>query len=720
MKTLFWRILLSISLLIPAIAMAADAGKLLFASGEVIIERGTEKIVSKALDKVLAGDLIATGKEGRTQIQFSDGGLFSLQPNTRFKVDEYQFNGDQQRGFFALLRGTVRTSSGAIGKKSPDDYKLQTPTATVGIRGTEYLAEQTICDPQCSPGASAGLRVAVTQGKIAVSNSTGTIELPTGQSAFVPSPTSVPEPLNEPIRWSATQLNQSTQIAATVLPPVALASLPDGSVEHKNSNSAAPQIPRTQSAQIGVSSATNLTNLVLAKPQGSISNSGIKTNQTTTSTALAASESQKSEDSDKTSSDNKEEPDVTQIAGSGSTVATKSDGDAVPINPIAPGTTITTGIRATGLVEPIQTTVTAAIEPRFNPMPVTINPNSSTNGANSNSPVVIATTSNPGLTPNTVPPSPPVVTPPVVTPPVVTPPVVTPPVVTPPVVTPPVVTPPVVTPPVVTPPVVTPPVVTPPVVTPPIPVLTTGFVPTANMTVELRNLPIISSASTSTGLAQAEFDSQMRLSSIGLCPSTACLSRVTAKVVDFGADQYVAWGRWTQGIVAAEIFGIPIINELSSFEGIHYLIGVPSSSMPTSGSATYSLLGATQATSRDSELFTVTGNLAVVFAPKLGTKVGLDLKIQNKPDGLEFNFQTNGGLRDPNQSQLQMINLNRFQGVVLATTNITPQLCANSACKVEISGGFFGEQQQRIGLGYLLRINGAEAKLQGVATFKKN
>jgi hypothetical protein len=692
---LIFGLIFSINLLIPAMAMAADAGKLLFASGEVIIERGSEKIISKALDTVLTGDLIATGKEGRTQIQFSDGGLFSLQPNTRFKVDEYQFNGDQQRGFFALLRGTVRTSSGAIGKKSPDDYKLQTPTATVGIRGTEYLAEQTVCDPQCSPGASAGLRVAVTQGRIAVSNSTGTIELPTGQSAFVPSPTSKPEPLNEPIRWSATQLNQSSQIAATALPPVSSAGSLDTLAEQKNSNLAATQLLGTQSSTAGVTGAANLTNSVIPKPQGAQPETGIKSEQTATSTAIAAS--------------------VSEEADSGSSVTTKSDVDPTSIYPITPTGTTQSGIRSTGLVEPIQTTVTAAIEPRFNPMPVTTNPNSNTNGANSNNPVVTATSNNPGITPNAAPPSPPVVTPPVVTPPVVTPPVVTPPVVTPPVVTPPVVTPPV-----VTPPVVTPPVVTPPVVTPPIPVLTTGFVPTANMTVELRNLPIISSASTSTGLAQAEFDSQMRLSSIGLCPSTACLSRVTAKVVDFGADQYVAWGRWTQGIVAAEIFGTPIISELSSFEGIHYLIGVPSSSMPTSGSATYSLLGATQATSRDSELFTFTGNAAVVFAPKLGTKVGLDFKLQNKPDGLEFNVQTNGGLRDPNQSQLQMINLNRFQGVVLATTNITPQLCANSGCKVEISGGFFGEQQQRIGLGYLLRINGAEAKLQGVATFKKN
>jgi hypothetical protein len=240
------------------------------------------------------------------------------------------------------------------------------------------------------------------------------------------------------------------------------------------------------------------------------------------------------------------------------------------------------------------------------------------------------------------------------------------------------------------------------------------------MTVELRNLPFISTASATTGLATAEFDNQLNLVSIGLCPGTACISRVTAKVAEAGADQYVAWGRWTNGVVATNILGAPIVNELSAREGIHYVIGIPSTTMPTSGSATYSLLGATLATSRDTELFVLTGNAAVVFAPQLGTKVGLDAKLQEQHGQLEFRFQTQGGLSDPQKSQISMTSLNRFAGTVDATTNVTPALCENSACKVKISGGFFGPQQQRLGLGYSLQINGAPAKIQGVATFKRN
>ena len=197
-------------------AAQANIGKVLFATGEVVIERGpsnkTQVVTPKAQDELLVGDTVITGGNGRVQMQFADGALFSLQPKTRFRIDEYIYSAAQQRGFFSLIRGALRTSSGVIGKKNVDDYKLQTPTATVGIRGTEYLAEETACDPVCAPGRSAGLRVSVSQGKIVVVNLTGSVEVAAGSGAYVPSPTSAPRALDAPILWSSTQ--QSDVIAA--------------------------------------------------------------------------------------------------------------------------------------------------------------------------------------------------------------------------------------------------------------------------------------------------------------------------------------------------------------------------------------------------------------------------------------------------------------------------------------------------------------------------
>jgi len=89
-----------------------------------------------------AGDTVRTAK-GRAQIRFTDGGYTSLQPNTEFRIDDYHYDTKRKEesvGFFSLLKGGLRTITGAIGKIRKKSYQLRTPVATVGIRGTEYLA----------------------------------------------------------------------------------------------------------------------------------------------------------------------------------------------------------------------------------------------------------------------------------------------------------------------------------------------------------------------------------------------------------------------------------------------------------------------------------------------------------------------------------------------------------------------------------------------------
>jgi hypothetical protein len=89
-----------------------------------------------------AGDTVRTAK-GRAQIRFTDGGYTSLQPNTEFRIDDYHYDTKRKEesvGLFSLLKGGLRTITGAIGKIRKKAYQLRTPVATVGIRGTEYLA----------------------------------------------------------------------------------------------------------------------------------------------------------------------------------------------------------------------------------------------------------------------------------------------------------------------------------------------------------------------------------------------------------------------------------------------------------------------------------------------------------------------------------------------------------------------------------------------------
>jgi hypothetical protein len=70
-----------------------------------------------------------------------DGGLLAIRPDTQMKFDEYKFSGKEdgsERGVMSLLRGGFRTITGAIGRINKNNYRVNTPTATVGIRGTDH------------------------------------------------------------------------------------------------------------------------------------------------------------------------------------------------------------------------------------------------------------------------------------------------------------------------------------------------------------------------------------------------------------------------------------------------------------------------------------------------------------------------------------------------------------------------------------------------------
>ena len=145
-------------------------------------------------DWLQPGQMVVTGSHGRAQIRFRDGALISLQPESRFRIDQYAYGETKQRGFYSLLEGTLRAISGAIGKKDPDDFRLDTPTATIGIRGTEFLVQEIHCAPSCKPGQQDGLNVAVSHGRVFVFNGAGAIDLAAGRATWVASATSRPQP----------------------------------------------------------------------------------------------------------------------------------------------------------------------------------------------------------------------------------------------------------------------------------------------------------------------------------------------------------------------------------------------------------------------------------------------------------------------------------------------------------------------------------------------
>jgi hypothetical protein len=124
---------------------------------------------------VYEGDTLETDASSRAHVRFRDGGLVSLRPKTRFKIEKYAYEGSEdgnEQAFFRLLKGGLRTISGAIGHRHRDRYRMDTPMATIGIRGTHYgliLCEGGACATQDAGGLADGLYGGVIEGAIAVS-----------------------------------------------------------------------------------------------------------------------------------------------------------------------------------------------------------------------------------------------------------------------------------------------------------------------------------------------------------------------------------------------------------------------------------------------------------------------------------------------------------------------------------------------------------------------
>ncbi|MFM9913926.1 MAG: FecR domain-containing protein [Methylophilaceae bacterium] len=121
-------------------AVFAVAGKFQFVNGtaQVTDSKGQQRSVAKG-GEVNEGDTVATSADGFTQIKMEDGGFFAVRPNTTFKIDTFTFNGKEdgsEKGAFSLIKGSLRAVTGLIGKTHRENYKVQTATSTIGIRGS--------------------------------------------------------------------------------------------------------------------------------------------------------------------------------------------------------------------------------------------------------------------------------------------------------------------------------------------------------------------------------------------------------------------------------------------------------------------------------------------------------------------------------------------------------------------------------------------------------
>lgn len=139
-----WLPLLLLLLGVQAYA-AQVAGTVTDLNGPLLAKKadGTVKVLSQK-SLVEQGDLLVTEKETYARIKFLDNSEVTLRPGTQFRIDKFSYEENKPQddsALFSLLKGGLRAVSGAVGKRSRERTTLNTPTATIGIRGTIYIAE---------------------------------------------------------------------------------------------------------------------------------------------------------------------------------------------------------------------------------------------------------------------------------------------------------------------------------------------------------------------------------------------------------------------------------------------------------------------------------------------------------------------------------------------------------------------------------------------------
>jgi len=133
------RIWLLILFSIPAFTTEIGEISELRGNGEITRVDSSDSFTAEIDSDIFSFDDVRTGN-GRLAIEFLDSSIVKLTEHSKLIIDEYIFDPDPSKSKMALnmASGTARFISGAFGKIDKENITINTPTATIGIRGTDF------------------------------------------------------------------------------------------------------------------------------------------------------------------------------------------------------------------------------------------------------------------------------------------------------------------------------------------------------------------------------------------------------------------------------------------------------------------------------------------------------------------------------------------------------------------------------------------------------
>ena len=123
------------------LAAHADVGQIKVATGQVFVDRKGQSLPGRVGLALETDDVLRTGADGSVGITMRDNSLLSAGPNSILTLERFEFDAATSEGRFdaRLQRGTLSVVSGRIAKKSPQAMTVRTPSAVLGVRGTEFV-----------------------------------------------------------------------------------------------------------------------------------------------------------------------------------------------------------------------------------------------------------------------------------------------------------------------------------------------------------------------------------------------------------------------------------------------------------------------------------------------------------------------------------------------------------------------------------------------------
>lgn len=115
-----------------------SVGTVLMSTGDVQVFRDSSSGVLKINSKVFNGDNVVAGENGKVKIIFTDNSIMTLLPKTKTLINHQPKNEKPSSTVIGLMYGTVRS---VVSKSETNQkkYKIETPTAVAGVRGTDFL-----------------------------------------------------------------------------------------------------------------------------------------------------------------------------------------------------------------------------------------------------------------------------------------------------------------------------------------------------------------------------------------------------------------------------------------------------------------------------------------------------------------------------------------------------------------------------------------------------